>query len=1101
MCAVALEPPILRTKLYPPRLPEVVARERLLGELNKHRSAKLIAIVAGAGYGKSTLAAEFLQRAGTPFVWYQLEDTDSDLSVFISYLAAGIRDIHSGFGKKNLPHSDSAMDVTEQSKAILSTFLWELDELVGEELFVVLDDFHLVNDSVQITGAMDFLLDHMLPNLHFIVLSRSALSLDLADLRVRRESLELSESDLCFAPGETASLFTEIFGMPMSEEDIAALSEFTEGWVSGLVLFYLASKGRDGKRISASIKELGVLPSSMSDYLSKAVYRNQSDEVRDFLARTSVLSRMNPAFCAELLGITDARELFSRLTGERLFTIPLDDRGEWYRYHHCLGTFLQATLQEDYSPAEVMDLHLRAASLWERNGEPEQALSHYLEAESYERAADVLESMVAELLRSNRISFLYREIARLPEDVQRKHPTLMLHDTQVAAFLGDYGRVMISARAAAAGFEEAGDEERRALSLFRLAEGLINIGDLDEAVEKSREARALMPPGSPHRYEALAFESCLSTLTGKAVEANKLMEEALNHVDELEDPDLKTRVLAYCGVTLCFQGRFSKTVEACLSVDRLVEKAGLTAAMLPVLYASSSTILSFLGKPEEAVELTGRAVDLGEQQGLLPMIFFVRGARAIAWAYLGERDRALEDAAIAASLCREYEAVPYVGFVESYLGIAYGLTGDNAAALQHLDRAERILANLGDGGSRYFAKVLKTAFSLQDLSLQRATQETQEIIEALEDSSYGVALNMAYSLLFTLKLGAGKQDEAAEVLATYIDKFGEDIILRLHSTGVEHLLPFFTDQFSQGKYLDLMEQLFTLGGMRSVPYLQKLARSDDAEVAARATGLLESISRKAADPLTVRLLGPCEVTLGGRTLFSQDWKSKKALTAFKYLAANRDRGLIPRDVLMELLWPDTTPESAAKNLNTALTSLRKTLEPEVSRGKSAYLVTSGDSLRLELGNGGCTDLELFKIKLREAYKAREAGDFDLYFLTLHEAADLYRGQFMAEDLYEDWCSKEREALMNDYVDIMVDVSTEHLRRGESQGALGNLEEALAQDPGREELYRKQMIVYSRTGNRAGVEEVFRRCDKYLRDNYGVSPSTETLGLYERLRNQ
>ncbi|MBN2025680.1 MAG: hypothetical protein JW854_02795 [Actinobacteria bacterium] len=1098
MSAVALTSPILRTKLYPPRLPEIIVRERLIGELERQRSAKLIAIIAGAGYGKSTLAVEFMHRLGSPFVWYQLEDTDSDLSVFISYLAAGIREIYSEFGRGKLPHPDSAVDTMEPGGDTLSSFIWALDDLIGEELFVVLDDFHTVNESAQITEAMDFLLSHMLPNLHFIILSRSAPSLDLSNLRVRRESLELSENDLRFTLEETASLFTEVLGMPMSDGDVAALSEFTEGWASGLILFYLATKGGDGDRISAALKELDVLPSAMSDYLSRAVYGNQSREVRDFLARTSILSRMNPAFCAELLGMAEARELFSRLTGERLFTIPLDERGEWYRYHHCLGTFLQATLREDYPPAEVADLHLKAASLWEREGEPEQALFHYMEAQDYEKAADVLEDMAGELLHDNRISFLYREIARLPGDVQRKHPALMLHDTQVAALLGDYGRVLDSAGAAAAGFEEMGDDERRALSLFRVAEGLINMGRELEAIEMSRKAREAMPPGSPHRYEAMGFEGYNYVSNGKAEEADPLLQEAFSHVKEIEDVELKIRVLAWCGIAFCLLGRLGKSGEACMEADKIVARAGFKVAMLPAFYFLGSVSLALIDRAEEAAELAGRAVDAGEQQGLVPMIFFNRAARAVARAYLGERERAREDAAAAASMCKEYETIPYVGSVEFYIGLTYVLIGDNATALQHLKKAEEMLANYGAGDARHFARVLIDAISLQDLGLQKAMQETQEIIEV---STLGGSRSTAYSILFTLELTAGRQDEAEEVLAAYVDEFGEDIILRLYSTGVEHLLPFFTDLFSQGKYLAFMQRLFTTGGTSSTPYLQKLSKGGDAETAAKAMALLDCISRKAAEPLRVRLLGSCEVSLGDLVLHSQDWKSKKALAVFKYLAANRDRGLIPRDVLMELLWPETAPESAAKNLNAALTSLRKTLEPQAGRGMSSYLVTSADALRLELGNGGWTDLELFRAKLQEAGKARTAGDFDLYFLALHEAADLYRGQFLAEDLYEDWCAKERDALASSYLGVMVDAATEHLRRGEGQEALAHLEEALAQDPGREELYRKQMIVCSRMGNRAGVEQAFRSCDRYLKDNYDVPPSPETLELYGRLREQ
>lgn len=105
---VVAEPQILRTKLYPPRLPKIVARDRLLKELEEARHAKLTAIVAGAGYGKSTLAAEFLQPLNRPFVWYQLEDTDCDLSEFITYLVAGLRNIQPDFGEKTLAQMEMA---------------------------------------------------------------------------------------------------------------------------------------------------------------------------------------------------------------------------------------------------------------------------------------------------------------------------------------------------------------------------------------------------------------------------------------------------------------------------------------------------------------------------------------------------------------------------------------------------------------------------------------------------------------------------------------------------------------------------------------------------------------------------------------------------------------------------------------------------------------------------------------------------------------------------------------------------------------------------------------------------------------------------------
>ncbi len=635
MCALAVDTQILKTKLYPPRLPEIVARERLQSELDKARSSKLAAIVAGAGYGKSTLAAEFLKKLGSPFVWYQLEDTDSDLSVFLSYLIAGLRDIHPEFGEKTLSHMASASNIREQSRAILSTFVIELDELVAEEVFIALDDFHMVNDSPQITEAMDFLLNHMLPNLHFIILSRSALSIEISHLRARRELRELSEGDLSFTPEETGRLFSEVFGVQLAEQDIAALASSTEGWVAGQVLFYIVLKGKRGDEVSRAIRKSGASLSAVFDYLSKAAYENQPEPVRDFITKTSVLSRMNPLFCDELLGISDSRAILSGLIEDRLFTIPLDDTGSWYRYHHGLRALLQNNLKENFSPDEINDLHLKAASIWEKNGESEEALSHYMTAESYDKAANILEGIFAELLRANRLTLLDREILRLPETVLHEHPMLMLFDTQVASQLGDYDRVMAAARSAADRFEETGEGDKRVLSLVRLAQVYFVTGKLDEAGKTASRVRAALPPGTPYRFELASTEAMISAFVGQAGEADQFLEEVYMNRDELEGTEPETRTLAYCALTLLLQGRLTRAIEIFLNVDRLRETTGLSSSGLHILYGFVSRTYSHLDRLDEAIETADNAVALGEKNGIPPMVFLNRAARAVGWAHLG----------------------------------------------------------------------------------------------------------------------------------------------------------------------------------------------------------------------------------------------------------------------------------------------------------------------------------------------------------------------------------------------------------------------------------------------------------------------------------
>lgn len=1098
MCAVAVETQILKTKLYPPRLPEIVSRERLLKELDKARAVKLATIVAGAGYGKSSLAAEFLRRLDCPFVWYHLEDTDSDLSKFLSYLLAGIGGVYKDFGQKTTTHMASVTNISEQSRAVLSTFITELDELIGEELFIVLDDFHAVNDSAAITEALDFLLGHMLPNLHLIFLSRSTLNLPLSRLRARRELLELREADLCFTLEETGRLFDDVFNMRLKEEDVLVLAELTEGWITGLVLFYLALKTKAGEDVSAAIRELGASPFDAMDYLSKSILDNQPEAVRKFVTRTSLLSRMSPRLCNELLGIKDAGDLLFYLVRERLFTTPLDEQGEWFRYHNMLKAFLLEKLREELSPGEIADLHLRAAAQWEGNGEREQALFHYMEAQSYEEAACVLEDVMHELMQANRISFLYRELFRLPEGVLNRHPILMLNGAQIAARFGDYGLVLAAALSAARGFEESGEREEQALSLLRLAGAFFGVGTVDETREMLSKAREIMSPDSTYMCELLAVEGVVMATTGQDGDIDRLLQESLALAARQQETELGSRALGFSGIAFFLRGRLKRAVEVLSNANRHIEKTGLTATH-PFTFALLSRAYAYLDKPEEARKTAEKGVALGEEHSLPPMVFFNLASRAGAWASLGERKKALEDAAIAASMCSQYSDIAQVAFAEWFLGEVYGSLGENAIALEHFKRGERMVARYGD--SRYIASVNMIALSVEELGFEKATDKIRGILEASRGSRTGMARSHAYSLLLSLHLTAGKTDAAAGVLDDYVAAFGDDIILLNLLTDTDSLLDFFTGLFTQERHLGLAERVFSIGGARAVPHLRKLEKGGSAAVRTMAAALLESMAGEVVEPLVVKLLGPLEVSCGGRALTTADWKSKKACTAFKYLAVNRHKGFLPRDILMELLWPGNPVEAAQKSLNAALTTLRKTLEPEAGRGESSYLIVRGDSLLLELGNGGWIDLESFRKSLSQAAKAREMGDFDLYFRGLREAADIYRGEFCAEDLYEDWCQGERESLKREYVDLLKELATEYLRRGESAEALAQLKAAVAKDPGREDLYRKQMTFCSQAGNRAGIEEAFRQCSSYLKENYEVSPSPQTIDLYQRLRHE
>jgi len=430
----------------------------------------------------------------------------------------------------------------------------------------------------------------------------------------------------------------------------------------------------------------------------------------------------------------------------------------------------------------VRDLHLRAAALWENYAEPEEALYHYMEAGDYDRAARALEGISLQLMQANRISFLEREINRLPEEVLQKHPVLMLTSTQIAGMFGDYARVVDGARVAAEAFEESGTAEERAFSLLRLGLGYIGLGKFHEALETISRVRKIMPADSPYMCLVIAAEGALSVAAGRAGEADRLIEEALSKADEMGDDLIKILVKPYCGMALVWQGRFNRAIELFQDLVRLLESTGMATSTWPILFGLISRAYTYLDRLEEAIETANKAIYLGETNGIPPMVLLGRASRAVAWAYLHEHDNALEDATIAAMNREKHGPGPLAIYTELHLGEAFGLTGDTAAALEHLQAASQMSVDYGD--MRYSVNLLQIAFSARTLGLERAEAEVRDIMSIIAGSGARQGLSFAYSLLLTLKVEGGMHDEARKILDEYVSEFGEDIILRCYSTDV-----------------------------------------------------------------------------------------------------------------------------------------------------------------------------------------------------------------------------------------------------------------------------------------------------------------------------
>jgi LuxR family maltose regulon positive regulatory protein len=280
---------------------------------------------------------------------------------------------------------------------------------------------------------MAWLLEHLPPQLHLVIATRSDPPLPLARLRARGRLAEVRAADLRFTEEETAAYF-ETMGLRLTSGEVATLGGRTEGWVAALQLAALSLQGREDA--AGFIEGFAGDDRHVVDYLVEEVVHRQPEEVRDFLLRTSVLARLTGPLCDAVTGRTDGRTMLATLDRDNLFLVPLDDQRRWYRYHHLFADMLQARLLDE-RPGEAPELHRRASVWHQRDGDTTAAVEHALAAGDADRAAGLVELQIRPMSKHRREAQLRRWLEALPEEAFANRPVLALGHAAVLMSTGE----------------------------------------------------------------------------------------------------------------------------------------------------------------------------------------------------------------------------------------------------------------------------------------------------------------------------------------------------------------------------------------------------------------------------------------------------------------------------------------------------------------------------------------------------------------------------------------------------------------------------------------------------------------------------------------
>ncbi|MCV2491950.1 LuxR C-terminal-related transcriptional regulator [Geodermatophilus sp. YIM 151500] len=383
----AADGPVIATKLFVPALgTRAIERPRLYSRLARALDARLTVVVAPAGWGKSTLVAQWLRDAGVPSGWVSLDAADDDVTRFWRYLLLAVQQADARIGSTALRQLDAAG--TDVERDVLPVLVNELAD-AGGDLLLVLDDYHLVR-SPPVHRSMAALLDHAPSALHLVVTSRTDPPLSLSRLRVAGHLVEVRAEQLRFTAEEAARLLHRAAVPELSAGEVARLVDRTEGWAAGLQLAALRLADRPDRQSRVDfIDRFTGADRHVVDYVGEEVLDSLPSPLRRFLLETSVLPRLCAPLADAVTGRDDAVRHLDDIQRAGLFLTPLDDEGTWFRYHQLFRDLLRYELDRA-GLATPAALHRRAAEWFRDHGEVGEAIGHALASGDFRLAGELI---------------------------------------------------------------------------------------------------------------------------------------------------------------------------------------------------------------------------------------------------------------------------------------------------------------------------------------------------------------------------------------------------------------------------------------------------------------------------------------------------------------------------------------------------------------------------------------------------------------------------------------------------------------------------------------------------------------------------------------
>lgn len=1039
---------------------------------------RLIILSAPAGYGKTSLLIDFAHNTEWPFCWYALDTLDREPQRFLAHFISSIQMQFPSFGIRSRTILSNMAQGELNLDSMVSVIVNDAYENITEHFFLVLDDYHNVDNSQPVSYFLSRLIQDIDDNCHVIISSRSLISLPDLPLMVARSQVGgLSFEELAFNAQEIQALMQQNYHKSISENMARDLARNSEGWITGLLLSSLTAEvGMVDRLRLGKVSNVGLY-----DFLAEQVFEHQPAEIQTFLLRSALIEEFDADLCQDVIGESleieaDWSGLVNAVFHKNLFVLPVGEEEIWLRYHNLFRDFLQNKMLRE-RPEETQKILSRMAEIFNRNGEWERIYQLYQRLGKTDQIVDLLERIGGDMISSGRLITLGEWLDSLPQQIIHSNPILLSLQGSVLVIRGEQRRGLEQLNRAVEGLRTERKPELLARTLVRRSTACRNLGDYRQAMDDVDEAMSLTGDRvdlGPIYAEALHRKGMVHYLMGELKEAleylSKSLQEYLGQKDEKNCAFLWMEI----GLVQTAIGNYLAAEDAYTRSLEFWEQTKNTTWLANVLN-NLGDLQRLMGAFESAITTLERAIEYSRMSGYLRM-------EAYSLASIGDLYRdleAVEQALEAYNRARVITNRIQDRFLSIYLDLGEAALcsrrGKLFQARALLENATRVASSGHSAFEQNLCRLEQGRFQVKNNAYQDALENLQTASRYFIDEGHSVEAMRAQLFLLIARYETVLDADVREDWAHFFSRMTGQDNRPAMLTLLGEVRPFLEKIHSNPDFAPIIDYA-----------LQELDQFEQTLLIVR-----RKLRRRAnvvpfAPPkMYIQALGKIQVRINDHYVSSSDWQTQTARDLFYFLLARQEG--ITKEAVGEVFWLDSSPTELKMRFKNTIYRLRHAV------GKDA-IVFRDDIYQFNTMLDYEYDVELF---FKEIYHAERSEDRQAKVNFFQASLKYYQGPYLP-GVEESWVLVERQKIYDVYISVLNKLGMLYLENNEYQEALVCSQKILAEDPCLEDGHRLAMRTYHAMGNLAAITRQYEYCQQILSEELHTAPSPNTRNLYETL---